>query len=212
MSKPKLSKEAKKFRESYEIGNVWLPRIVNGLYIIRDIRCRNDSIEASEVFEMFDELNFCISFRDELPECESISLGKGSDMYLYLNRGMTIIPTKPLPVHSIVKSIHGDHNYVQYVHRPTPVFAMVQYDNVAVQLPEGLDIMNLPEESMFQTELCIDTKLVQGAAVWMGLRDFGYKFGEVSYYGESLLKMKRLNAAVESVIMQLREKYDSEKA
>lgn len=207
MSKPKVSKEAKKFREYYEIGNVWLPRIVNGLYLIRDIRCRNDSIEANEVFHMFDELNFFISFRDELPECENISLGKGNSMYLTLNRGMAIIPTKPLCVHSIVKEFHGDKNYVQYVQRKTPVFALVKYDNVGLELPEGLDIMELPEESMFQTEICIDTKLVHGAAAWMGLRDFGYKFGELVYYGDSLLKIKRLNAAVESVVQKLREKY-----
>lgn len=205
----KVSKEVKKFSEAYEIGKVWLPRIVNGLYIIRDMRCRNDSIEASEVFHMFDELNYFISYRDELPECENISLGKGKSMYLSLNRGMPIIPTKPLCVHSIVKEFHSDKNYVQYVNRNTPVFGVVKYDNFPVQLPEGLDIMELPEETMFQTEMCIDTKLVNGAAVWMGLRDFGYKFGEIIYYGDSLLKIYRLNDAVETVVKKLREKYEA---
>ena len=207
MSKVKISKEAKKFREAYEIGNVWLPRIVNGLYMIRDMRCGNDSIEASEIFHMFDELNYFISFRDELPVCENISLGKGNSMYITLNRGMAIIPTKPLCVHSIVKEFHGDKNYVQYVQRNTPVFALVKYENVGLELPEGLDIMNLPEEAMFQTEMCIDSKLVQGAAVWMGLRDFGLKICQIDYYGDSLLKIKRLNSAVESVVYKLREKY-----
>lgn len=206
MSKVKISKEAKKFREAYEIGNVWLPRIVNGLYMIRDMRCRNESIMVPEVQEMFNKLNFFISFNNEFPECDNISLGKGNNLYISINRYLSIIPSSPISVHSIVVG-NGEKNYVQYVKRITPVFSLVNYKRVSVQLPESLDIVGLPEESLFQTELCIDSKLVQGAAVWMGLRDFGLKICQIDYYGDSLLKIKRLNSAVESVVCKLREKY-----
>ena len=203
---PKVSKEGKKFKEYYEVGFTWLPKIVNGLYLIRDYRCRN-IINTQEIQKMFDEEGYFISYNTNALYCENICVGKGNAMYINLNRDFPLIPFKPSPTHAVVKNVGADKNYVQYVQRSTPVFAKIKYESALVQLPEGLDIINLPDESMFQTELCIDNNLVQGAAAWMGLRDFGFILGEVVYYGDSLLKMKRLNAAVENVVMKLREKY-----
>lgn len=209
MSKVSISKEAKKFRDAYEIGNVWLPRLVNGMYMLRDIRCRNKSITVQEVQNMFDNLNFFISYGNVRPECENISLGKGNGMYITLNRGMSLIPFQIRPQHSIMYSDGDDTNYMQYDNRDAPVFSYINHTPNRVELPEGLDIMNLPEESLFQTELCINNKLVQGAAVWMGLRDYKFKLGEIVFYGYSLLQIKRLNAALESVLRELHEKYKS---
>ena len=202
----KVSKEAKKFKEYYEVGNVWLPWIVNGLYLIRDYRVRH-TIPMVELQAMFEEEKFFITVGSNDINTEEYTVGKGNEMMVCLNRNISIIPMKPLPTNAITKCFSDNCNYVQYTKRNTPVFSYVNDQSKAVELPEGLDIRNLPEESLFQTELCINNNLVHGAAVFMGLRDFGFMLCEVIYYGDSLLRIKRLFAAIEAVVIKLREKY-----
>jgi|AGFS01.1.fsa_nt_gi hypothetical protein len=200
--KLKVSKEGKKFRDQYIIGNEYLPHIAAGLWLIREHRARG--VTYNEVQALFEEEKYFFSAGTGKSDEIDLSVGKGNSMYVSLNRNMPIIPLKPIPTHSVIKSTE-DSNYIQYVMRNTPLFAQVKYENSAVQLPDGLDIMELPDETLFQTQMCIDSRLTDGAATWMGLRDAEYKLGEMIYYGQSLLQIKRLDTAIMNVNKKLAE-------
>lgn len=203
MSKIKVSKEGKKFRDQYIIGKEYLPHIVAGLWLIREYRVAY-SITLQETQAMFNEENHFYSTGDESFDCIDMWVGKGFLAYVTLNLNLPLISLKPVSTHSVIKSTN-DNNFIQYVMSSTPLFAQVHCDNSAVQLPEGLDIMELPDESLFQTQMCIDSRLTDGAATWMGLRDDDYKLGELVYYGQSLLQIKRLDTAIMNVVKKMSE-------
>ena len=128
----KVSNEAKKFKEYYEVGCDWLPKIVNGLYLIRDYRARN-VIPMVELQAMFEEEKFFITVGSNDINTEEYTVGKGDEMMVCLNRNISIIPMKPLPTNAITKCFSDNCNYVQYTKRNTPVFSYVNDQSKGVE-------------------------------------------------------------------------------
>lgn len=205
MSKIKVSKEGKKFRDQYIIGKEYLPHIIAGLWLIRENRAASD-ISYEKVQELFEEEKYFFSANSRQFGETNMSVGKGNSMYVCLNRGMSIIPSRSIPTHAITKSFSDECCYVQYPMNNTPIFTTdINRNQNEVELPTGLDVMELPDESLFQTEMYINNTLTDGAATYMGLRDAGYNLGEVIYYGDSLLKIKRLDEVIMNVNKKLME-------
>lgn len=199
MSKDKISKEANKFREHYEIGKVHLPRIASAMYLIRDYV---NKVGYDVINSLFEGEGYFFNHR---ALNDQMFVGKNGIIYVELNNTTPIITGKPLPTNSVIKSFVDSRNIVQFVQRSTELFVQEKYHNSAVQLPEGFDITDAPEESLFQTSLLVQDSLLNGSATWMGLRDANFRLCDLTYYGHSLSQMKRLDDAFTIVLLNLRK-------
>lgn len=206
MSKNKVSKEGKKFRDQYIIGKEYLPHIIAGLWLIREARA-NTEISYETVQGLFDAEKFFFSAGSRRPDETYLSVGKGNSIMVCLNRGVGIIPGVFGRFEMISRIYSDECCYVQYMDGRCELLtqSMNQQQRNQVQLPTGLDVMELPDESLFQTQMFINNDLTNGAATYMGLRDADYNLGKMVYYGDSLLRIKRLDTAIMNVNKKLME-------
>lgn len=199
MSEDKISKEANKFREHYEIGKVYLPRIASAMYLIREYVIK---VGYDVINRIFKEEGYFFNHR---ALNDQMFVGKDGIIYVELNSPVPIIKMKPVPTNAIIKNFLDSKNLVQYVQRSTELFVQENHESSTVQLPDGFDITDAPEESLFQTSLLVQDSLLNGSATWMGLRDANFRLCDLTYYGHSLYLMKRLDDALTNVLGNLRE-------
>lgn len=199
MSKDKISKEAKKFREHYEIGKVHLPSIARAMYLIREYV---NKVGYDVINSLFEGEGYFFNHR---ALNDQMFVGKDGIIYVELNSPVPIIKMKPVPTNAIIKNFLDSKNLVQYVQRSTELFVQENHESSTVQLPDGFDITDAPEESLFQTSLLVQDSLLNGSATWMGLRDANFRLCDLTYYGHSLYLMKRLDDASTNVLGNLRE-------